>query len=141
MLWKKTKFLEYMMHIFAKIFALFCETFFRWKSYIWYIIRKLLCPTCRICKKNGQICKDLIFCKIHLSIYKFGLSVCLFVSNKCQNCWTDRAHREGLWMIKISNICLHQNLIVIKFFKILKIRELFLFSFTMYTKRTCLQLI
>ena len=28
-------------------------------------------------------------------------------------------------MIKISNICLHQNLIVIKFFKILKIREIF----------------
>ena len=28
-------------------------------------------------------------------------------------------------MIKISNICLHQNSIVIKFFKILKIREIF----------------
>ena len=26
-----------------------------------------------------------------LSIYKFGLSVCLFVSNKRQNGWTDRA--------------------------------------------------
>ena len=26
------------------------------------------------------------------SIYKFGLSVCLFVSNKRQNGWTDRAH-------------------------------------------------
>ena len=42
-------------------------------------------------------------------------------------------------MIKISNICLHQNLIFIKFLKILKIyeifvkiRELFLFCFTMY---------
>ena len=43
------------------------------------------------------------------SIYKFGLSVCLFVSNKRQNGWTDRAqifcgtsrdHREGLRMIK-----------------------------------------
>jgi len=32
-------------------------------------------------------------------------------------------------MIEILNICLHQNLIVIKFFKILKIRELFLFLF------------
>ena len=32
-------------------------------------------------------------------------------------------------MIKILNICLHQNLVVIKFFKILKIRELFLFLF------------
>ena len=45
-----------------------------------------------------------------LSIYKFGLSVCLFVSNKRQNGWTDQAqffcgtirdHREGLRMIKI----------------------------------------
>ena len=51
--------------------------------------------------------------------------VCLFVSNKRQNSWTDRAQifcgtsrdsREGLWIIKISNICLHQNSIVIKFF-------------------------
>ena len=71
-----------------------------------------------------------------ISIYKFGLSVffvCLFVSNKRQNGWTDRAQifcgtsrdpREGLWKIKISNICLHQNSIVIKFLKILKIREI-----------------
>ena len=68
------------------------------------------------------------------SIYKFGLSGCLFVSNKRQNGWTDRAqifcgtsrdHREGLWMIKISNICLHQNSIFIQFLKILKIHEIF----------------
>ena len=59
---------------------------------------------------------------------------CLFVSNKRQNGWTDRAQffcrtsrdpREGLWKIKISNICLHQNSIVIKFLKILKIHETF----------------
>ena len=57
------------------------------------------------------------------SIYKFGLSVCLFfvclfVSNKRQNGRTDRAQvfcgssrdpKEGLWMIKFSKICLHQN--------------------------------
>ena len=77
----------------------------------------------------NKICLNYI-----LSIYKFGLSVCLFVSNKLQNGWTDRAQifcgtsrdsREGLWIIKISNICLHKNSIVIKFFKILKIREIF----------------
>ena len=60
--------------------------------------------------------------------------VCLFVSNKRQNGWTDRAqifwgtsrdHRKGLWMIKISNICLHQNSIFIKFVKILKIHDIF----------------
>ena len=65
------------------------------------------------------------------------LSVCLFVSNKRQNGWTDRAQffcgtsrdpREGLWMIKISNICLHQNSIFIKFLKILKIHEIFLWN-------------
>ena len=56
------------------------------------------------------------------------------MSNEHQNGWTDRAQifcgtstdpREGLWKIKISNICLHQNSIVIKFLKILKIREFF----------------
>ena len=70
----------------------------------------------------------------NISIYKFSLSVCLFISNKRQNGWTDRAQifcgtsrdpREGLWMIKISNICLHQNWIFIKFLKILKIPEIF----------------
>ena len=52
------------------------------------------------------------------SIYKFGLGVCLFVclfvSNKRQNGWTDRAQifggnsrdpTEGLWMVKIKKIC------------------------------------
>ena len=70
----------------------------------------------------------------HLYINLACLFVCLFVSNKRQNGWTDRAQifcrtsrdsREGLWKIKILNICLHQNSIVIKFLKILKIREIF----------------
>ena len=60
------------------------------------------------------------------------MSVCLFVSNKRQNGWTNPAQifcgtsrdpREGLWMIKILYICLHQNSIFIKFLKILKIHE------------------
>ena len=75
------------------------------------------------------------------SIYKFCLSVCLFLSNKRQNGRTDRAQifcgtsrdsREGLWIIKISNICLHQNSIVIKFLKILKIHEIFLWKSANY---------
>ena len=60
------------------------------------------------------------------------LFICLFVSNKRQNGWrpksfcgTSRDPRESLWMIKISNICLHQNSIFIKFLKILKIHEIF----------------
>ena len=85
--------------------------------------------------KRVQICR--LWTTV-LSLYKFSLSVCLgvwmFVSNKRQNSWTDQAqilcetscgHREGLWMIKISNICLHQNSIYIKFLKILKIHEIF----------------
>ena len=72
---------------------------------------------------------------INLACLSVCQGVCLFfVSNKIQIGWTDRAQiicgasrdsREGLWIIKISNICLHQNSIVIKFFKILKIREIF----------------
>ena len=79
----------------------------------------------------------------NLSIYinLACLSVCLFVSNKRQNGWTDRAQifcgtsrdpREGLWMIEILNICLNQNSIVIKFLKILKIHEIFLWKSANY---------
>ena len=76
----------------------------------------------------------LIYLYINLACLSVFLFVCLFVSNKRQNGWTDRAQifsgtsrypREGLWIIKISNICLHQNSIVITFLKILKIREIF----------------
>ena len=68
---------------------------------------------------------DLTLSGCNTSIYKFGLSVCLFVCLYPINGWTDRAQifcgtsrdpREGLWKIRISNICLHQNSIVIKFF-------------------------
>ena len=63
----------------------------------------------------------------------FGLhkGVCLFVSNKRQNGWTDRAQifvghlgTPGK-VYEFSNTCLHQNSISIKFFKILKIHEIF----------------
>ena len=48
------------------------------------------------------------------SILSVWLFVCLFVSNKCQNGWTDQAQilcstghdpREGLWIIKSLKIC------------------------------------
>ena len=76
----------------------------------------------------------------YIKIWLVCLFVCRFVcivSNKRQNGWIDRVHifcgtsrdpREGLWMIKISNICLHQNSIFIKFLKILKIHEIFLWN-------------
>ena len=60
--------------------------------------------------------------------------VCLFVSNKRQNGWIDRAQifcgtsrdpREGLWMIKISkNLCLK----VFYLGKFLKMREIILWN-------------
>ena len=69
-------------------------------------------------------------CKL-CNLYKFAsLSVCLFVSNKRQNSWTNQAQIlfgtshdpwEGLWMINISKISLQQNLIVIKFWKSTKL--------------------
>ena len=71
---------------------------------------------------------------IYIACLGVCMSVCLFVCNKRQNGWTDRAqffcgtsrdHKEGLWMIKISNIYLHQNSIFIKFLKILKIHKIF----------------
>ena len=71
---------------------------------------------------------------INLACLSVWVFVWLFLSNKRHNGWTDRGqifcetsrdHREGLWMIKISNICLHQNSIFIKLLKILKIQEIF----------------
>ena len=45
-----------------------------------------------------------------------SLVYCLFVSNKRQIlCGTSHNPREGLWIIKISKINLHQNSIFIKF--------------------------
>ena len=53
------------------------------------------------------------------SIYKFSLSVCLFVFNKRQNGWTDRAQilyrtsnhpRQGLWKTRISKISLQNSI-------------------------------
>jgi len=74
-------------------------------------------------------------------IYKFGLSVCLFVClSVCLYpinvktaepigpkffCGTSRDPMEGLWMIEILNICLHHNSIFIKFLEILNIHEIF----------------
>ena len=90
----------------------------------------------RICTNYIQMKKKINVQHLYMNLACLSvcLSVCLFVSNKRQNGWTDRAQifcgtsrdsREGLWIIKILNICLHQNSIVIKFLKILKIREIF----------------
>ena len=71
---------------------------------------------------------------VNIQTYLYINLACLFVCLYPINGWTDRAQifcgtsrdsREGLSIIKISNICLHQNSIVIKFLKILKIREIF----------------
>ena len=71
---------------------------------------------------------------INLACLSGCYGVCLFV---CTQQTSKRLNRSGtnfLWditwpqgrfMIKISNICLHQNSIFIKFLKILKIQEIF----------------
>ena len=106
----------------------------------------------------------LFLCSQWTSIYKFGLSVCLgvwvfvclFVFNKRQNGWTDRklfvghlgtpgkVYEWSKFQIFVS-IKIRSALNFLKFWKSTKyfvnIRELFLFCFTMYTKRTCSQLI
>ena len=73
------------------------------------------------------------------------LSVCLFVSNKRQNGWTDRAQilwcdtsqsrnpREDLWMVKILKILkMHEK-------NIMKSATFFCFCFILY-KRGCSQI-
>ena len=73
----------------------------------------------------------------------------MFVSNKRQNGWTDRAQilcgtlrdpTEGLWMIKISKICVEKFIILVKFWKCAKkydeIRKLFcLFCCLLYKEK------
>ena len=84
--------------------------------------------------------------KSSIYIYLRCLSVCLFVSKKRQNGWTDRAQilcgishdpREGLRMIQISKVSLQQNSVYIKFWKYTKIfiksANFFCFSFTTFT--------
>ena len=55
----------------------------------------------------------LLFMIIYMYTLLVWVSVCLYVSNKCQNGWTHRAQiffgtsrdpREGLWMIEFSKI-------------------------------------
>ena len=83
-----------------------------------------------------------------ISIYKFGLSVlvsvCLFVSSKRQNGWTDRAQiflwditwPQGRFMNDLNDqnfkYWLHQNSIFIKFLKKFKIHEFFLWKSANY---------
>ena len=87
----------------------------------------------------------------HLYKYFAWVSVCLFVSNKRQNGWTDRAQilcwtscdpRKGLWMIKIAKICVLKFFIFEKFWKrakiIMKSTNFFLFLFyTVQRARRC----
>ena len=94
------------------------------------------------------------------SIYKFGLSVCLSVCLYPINVKTaepigpnffvghlgtpGKVYDSSKFQIFVS-IKIRSSLNFLTFWKsanfFVKIRELFLFCFTMYTKRTCLQLI
>ena len=91
-----------------------------------------------------------------LSIYKFGLSVCLYPINVktaepigpkffVGHLGTPGKVYESSKFQKFVSIKIRSSLNFLKFWKsakfFVKIRELFLFCFTMYTKRTCSQLI
>ena len=78
----------------------------------------------------------------YLSIYIYILcfSVCLFVSNKRQNGWTDRVHfflPQGRFMDDRIFKKFASN--KIRILKILKIHEFFCYCFTVYTMRKCSQ--
>ena len=95
--------------------------------------------------------QDTYFLGTSESIYKFGLSVCLYPKNvKTSNFFVGYLGTPGkvyewskfqiLVSIKIrSSLNFWKFLKSTKFF--VKIHELFLFCFTMYTRRTCSQLI
>ena len=82
-----------------------------------------------LCSSNVEYKHDFYNTYVHcpsLYVLYAWASGCLFVSNKGQTDWTDRAQilcgtshvpKEGLKMIKISKICLQRNTILIKFWK------------------------
>ena len=67
--------------------------------------------------------KSLWIFQIFFRVYFACLSVCLFVSNKRQNSWTDPAQicdpRESLWMIEFQKLASNK----IRVLNILKIHE------------------
>ena len=103
--------------------------------------------------KTAALCIDSII----KSMYKFSLAVlvfvCLFISDKGQNGWTDRAQilcvtsrdpRECIWMIKVLKICVLKFFIFVKFWKCAKntmksANFFFGFCFILY-KRRCSQI-
>ena len=108
--WKSTKF-------FFEKFAIFFSFFYTAKRKCLLLKQKMdaECPVSLVIYILDKV--DTVL-QLQISICKFGLSVCLFVSNKRQNGWIDRAQffcgtsrdpREGLWRIEFSKICLHQN--------------------------------
>ena len=117
---------------------------FRRKICLIYFIKRSWQSSRRSAKSTFFPASEIIY-----SIYiKYTLLVwvlvCLFVSNKRQNDWTDQdqilcriLQDPGKGMIKSSKICLQQNSIVINF---LKSTNLLICIFTLYTKRKCSQL-
>ena len=104
-------------------------------------------------KKNAKLYKNR---QLYISIYKFGLSVCLYPINVktaepigpkffvVHLGTPGKVYEWSKFQIFVS-IKIWSSLNFWKFWKstkfFVKIRELFLFCFTMYTKRECSQLI
>ena len=118
---------------------------FRRKICLIYFIKRSWQSSRRSAKSTFFPASEIIY-SIYIKYTLLGLVlVCLFVSNKRQNDWTDLQDHilygilqdPGKGMIKISKICLQQNSIVINF---LKSTNLLICIFTLYTKRKCSRL-
>ena len=131
-------------------------------NYILFIYTLLVCVSVCIQKTSKRLNRSgqIFFVRPHLTPGKvYGwyftrLSVCLYPKNVkaaepirpkfCVGPHVALGKDKGLWMIKILNICLQQNLIFENSENprnfLLKSTSCFLFCFRMYTKRTCSQL-
>ena len=153
-------FRHYSLHLLFKLSKkLLCKVSIILSTVPRYLMRTILNLMMTACSlRISYPCRILL--KIFPSIYKFGLSVCLSVC-LCpinvktaepigpkffvgHHVTTGKAYEWSKFQIFVS-IKIRSSLNFWKFWKstkfFVKIRELFLFCFTMYTKRTCSQLI
>ena len=108
---------------------------------ILFVYKQYYPPTCHLNPFFFLSVENLLFLLHHLDIYFACLSICLFVSNKRQNSWTDRVQilygtsRKVHEWSKLK-IILQQNSIFINFWNSTKYFDksanfIFVFWFTM----------
>ena len=94
-------------------------------------------------ERRRQIYNWFDFCYLFVCFLFVLVFVCLFVSNKRQNGWTDRAQilcrtsrdpREGLWMIKIKKSCVLKFFIFVQILKSWKSANFLFLFFNVYNE-------